>query len=383
MQPWIDNKVVEPVRQHLLNHNLDINARNVVHTLEKQGYIYTAKTVLKLVEQIEAEFSGLAPLKPLLAITGVTDIFVNGHAEVWLDKGLGLERYPLHFGNEERLCEIAIRLVNSTGRRLDDSQPAVDARLANGIRIHAVLPPLSPNKTLLSLRVPHQQSLNFENLITSESINELLADILYRVIKQKKNFLISGATGSGKTALLCALLELTDTNERLLIVEDSSELFPTHPHVVHLEAQQKNIEGSGEIVLQDLVKHALRMRPDRLIVGEYRGAEIKDLLHAFNTGHSGGRGTIHANSTKDLPARLEALCALAGLEREAAWAQINSALDLAIHVANENGKRFVSEITLVNNKSSGEVTMLPALSYDGSNIKELSGYQQLTELLKK
>ncbi|MFT4148415.1 MAG: TadA family conjugal transfer-associated ATPase [Micrococcaceae bacterium] len=383
MQQWVDQRLVGKVRSYLLQHELSICTQSVARALNHLHQIYSSETLLEVVEQIEAEFSGLGPLKPLLDLENITDIFVNGPQEVWIDRGNGLERYPLHFGNEEHLRSIATRLITSTGRRLDDSQQAVDARLSNGVRIHAVIPPVSPAKTLLSIRVPQQRKLTFEHLIKTGSLTPQLADILLNILEAKLNFLISGATGSGKTALLCALLEQCSPAHRLLLVEDSCELFPQHPHVVHLEAQQSNIENSGEVTLQQLVRHALRMRPDRLVVGECRGPEIRDLLQAFNTGHSGGCGTIHANSTYDLPARLEALCALSGLTQVASWTQINSALDIALHLENRNGRRFLSQISLVAANDEGKTIIIPALHYDGINVKEHEGYAELKRLMKR
>ncbi len=249
-----------------------------------------------------------------------TDVFCNGPGDVWVDYGSGLVRVPLAVP-EGRLRELAVRLVGLGGRHIDEASPAVDARLEGGIRVHAVLPPISPIGTLLSIRLPSQARIP----VTDERLRRLVAD--------RANLLITGAGGSGKTTLLAALLSLAAPTERIVAIEDVSELRVNHPHFVSLEARQSNLEGVGEVSLGRLLREALRMRPDRLVLGECRGAEVRELLSALNTGHDGGAGTLHANSLADVPARLEALGALAGMSDTALARQAVSAIGAVVHLS--------------------------------------------------
>jgi len=249
----------------------------------------------------------------------VTDVFCNGPGEVWVDHGGGLARVPLQL-SETRLRELAVRLVGLGGRHVDEASPTVDARLEGGIRVHAVLPPISPTGTLLSIRLPSQTRIP----VTDERLLSLVAS--------RANILITGAGGSGKTTLLAALLSYASEAERIVAIEDVAELRVDHPHFVSLEARQANLEGVGEVSLSRLLREALRMRPDRLVLGECRGAEVRELLSALNTGHDGGAGTLHANSLADVPARLEALGALAGMSEVAVARQAVSAIGAVVHL---------------------------------------------------
>ena len=250
--------------------------------------------------------------------------------------------------------------------------PFVDARLADGSRVHAVLGTLASPGTCISLRVPAHRSFSLEDCVASGSLTPGAAQLLSRMIEAKLAFLISGGTGSGKTTLLAALLALVPPDERIVIVEDSRELAPNHPHVVRIEGRPANTELAGAITLTDLVRQSLRMRPDRLVVGEVRGAEICDLLTAMNTGHEGGCGTVHANSTADIPARLEALASLGGLPRSALHAQLASALDAVVHIArDDSGMRRVAEISIfVREPGSGLVHSECAVHFrpDGGTV---------------
>ncbi len=259
-------------------------------------------------------------LLPLVEDPRTTDVFCNGAGEVWVDYGAGLSRVPLPL-SEERLRELAVRLVSLGGRHIDEASPAVDARLEGGIRVHAVLPPISPSGTLLSIRLPS----NTRIAVTDER--------LLRLVASRANLLITGAGGSGKTTLLAALLGHASPTERIVAIEDVAELRVAHPHFVSLEARQSNLEGVGEVSLSRLLREALRMRPDRLVLGECRGAEVRDLLSALNTGHDGGAGTLHANSLADVPARLEALGALAGMSDTALARQAVSAIGAVVHLS--------------------------------------------------
>ncbi len=269
---------------------------------------------------------------------------------------------------------------------LDDAAPFVDARLPDGSRAHAVLGCLASPGTCISLRVPAQRTFSLQDCVVSGSLTSGAAQLLSRMVEAKLAFLISGGTGSGKTTLLAALLALVPQQERIVIVEDSRELAPDHPHVVRIEGRPANTELTGAISLTDLVRQSLRMRPDRLVVGEVRGAEICDLLTAMNTGHEGGCGTVHANSTADIPARLEALASLGGLSRPALHAQLAAALDAVIHVArDDSGVRRVAEISIfVRGPRSGLVRSECAVQFcpDGGTVLG-PGSRQLERMLER
>ena len=284
----------------------------------------------------------------------ITDILVNGHKEVWIDQGQGLEKTKLTFLNEESVRSIAQKLALSTGRRLDQSQPYVDAQLTKTIRLHAILSPIANPGTVISLRIHRPQILSLDELVINKTITTSQKDFLNQIIKVKKSFVICGGTGSGKTTLLNSLLSEVNRNQRILIIEDSRELNPQHPHVVSLEGRPANIEGMGLITMKDLIKQSLRMRADRLIIGEVRGAEVIDWLSALNTGHSGSAGTIHANSIHEVVIRFESLGLMVGLSKEAIHSQLRTALDYVIHIERDSdGKRQVKAIGEFQTDSSG------------------------------
>jgi pilus assembly protein CpaF len=274
----------------------------------------------------------------------VTDIFVNGAGEVWADHGEGLERQSVAELDEPGIRDLAIRLIARGGRHIDETSPCVDVRLHDGIRVHAVLPPISPQGTLLSIRLPRVGHLSLADLQESGLFGLVPLGTVARLVEQRANILISGAGGSGKTTLLSAILSSAPESDRIVAIEDVAELRVAHPHFVSLEARQPNLEGAGEVGLQRLVREALRMRPDRLVLGECRGAEIRELLAALNTGHDGGAGTLHANSLADVPARLEALGALAGMSPTAVARQAVSAIDAVLHLRRDHGKRQLAEV---------------------------------------
>ena len=280
---------------------------------------FVATSTGGLLLQRRAMPSAFGELLPFAEDPAVTDVFCNGPGEVWVDRGAGLAAVPLTL-NEARLRELAVRLVSLGGRHIDEASPCVDARLAGGIRVHAVLPPISPIGTLLSIRFPSAVSIP----VTDPRLLDLVAS--------RANLLITGAGGSGKTTLLAALLSRAAPTERIVAIEDVAELRVDHPHFVSLEARQANLEGVGEVSLARLLREALRMRPDRLVLGECRGAEVRELLSALNTGHAGGAGTLHANSLADVPARLEALGALAGMSEVAVARQAVSAIGAVVHL---------------------------------------------------
>jgi len=284
------------------------------------------------------------PLAPYLADPAVTDVFVNGARDVWVDRGDGLQRRGHPELDESAVRALAIRLVALGGRHIDEANPCVDTRLHDGVRVHAVLPPVSPSGTLLSIRVPHLRPLALGDLEAAGFFSIVPLTDVTALVERRANLLVTGAGGSGKTTLLGALLGAASAGERIVAIEDVAELRVTHPHFVSLEARQANLEGAGGLDLARLLREALRMRPDRLVLGECRGAEIRELLGALNTGHDGGGGTLHANSLDDVPARLEALGALAGLSPTAVARQAVSAIGAVLHLERIDGVRRIAQL---------------------------------------
>jgi pilus assembly protein CpaF len=319
--------------------------------------------LLDVVEAVRAELVGAGPLEPLLADPAVTDVLVNGDRSVWVDRGGGLEQVRVAFADEGEVRRLAVRLAASAGRRLDDACPYVDARLPGGVRVHAILPPLAGGGTHVSLRVPHRRALTLDDLAVGGTVPPAWVPLLRAVVDSRCAFIVTGGTGCGKTTVLGSLLALVPASHRLVVVEDCTELKVDHPHVVRLESRPANVEGQGSVTMSDLVRQALRMRPDRLVVGEVRGGEVRELLTALNTGHEGGCGTVHANSARDLPARLEALGGLAGLTRDAVHAQAAGALDLVLHLRRSGGGRRLVQIGAVRRGREG-LEVVPALVAD-------------------
>jgi pilus assembly protein CpaF len=315
----------------------------LVDVINEQRLLTDTSTLQGLVAEVDQELHGLGPLATFVQ-PGVTDILVNGNREVWIDDATGLHKSTLVFHDEPAVRRLAVRLAASAGRRLDDASPWVDARLPNGMRLHAVLHPLSRDGSSISLRLPSNSPFTLRELEQRRMFSAQVRRQLQSLVASGEPFLVSGGTGTGKTTLLAAMLSEVPATQRIVIVEDSAELRVEHPHAVYLEGRPPNVEGAGAVTLRELVRQSLRMRPDRLIVGEVRGTEVLDLLNALNTGHSGGAATVHANSAADAGLRLELLAMQAGLAREAATAAIQSAFRTVIHLSRVNGKRVVSEI---------------------------------------
>ncbi|MWA06894.1 TadA family conjugal transfer-associated ATPase [Actinomadura sp. LD22] len=353
------------VRDRLAGAGGEATAGRVAAALRAEDRLLGDREVLALTDELRAEFVGAGPLEPLLRSPEVTDVLVNGPGEVWIDAGSGLVRTGVRFPDEAAVRRLAQRLTAAAGRRLDDASPYADARLPGGVRLHAVLPPVAATGTCLSLRLPRRRAFTLGELVAAGTVPAEGADLLSALIESRTAFLITGGTGTGKTTLLSSCLSLVDPGERLVLVEDSAELRPTHPHVVRLEARPPNVEGAGGVTLNDLVRQALRMRPDRLVVGEVRGPEVADLLQALNTGHEGGCGTLHANAAADVPARLEALACAAGLSREAVHSQLAAALDIVVHLVREpgGGRRRVAEVCLLRRAADGLVGAVPAVTF--------------------
>lgn len=355
-------QVVDLVRDHLARTPGELTPHRVQEALRAEGRIVGDATVLAVFEMLRRDVVGAGPLEPLLRLPGVTDVLVNGPDQVFIDRGSGLEPAPVAFPDDDAVRRLAQRLAAGAGRRLDDASPYVDLRLGDGSRFHAVLAPLARPGTVISLRVPSARAFTLAELESSGMVVPCVADLLRRLVLARSAFLVSGGTGTGKTTLLASLLSLVPPEERLVLVEDASELRPDHPHVVGLEARPANIEAAGAVELHTLVRQALRMRPDRLVVGEVRGAEVVDLLAALNTGHEGGCGTLHANSAADVPARVEALALAAGLGREAAHSQFASGVDVVVHLRRRDGRRVLTEIAVPCRGADGLVRMETAFS---------------------
>ncbi|MGO1840045.1 MAG: TadA family conjugal transfer-associated ATPase [Candidatus Microbacterium stercoravium] len=274
-------------------------------------------------------------LAPYVADPRVTDIFVNGSSGLFVDRGHGAERVPEWRASEREVHDLAVDLVGYGGRHVDDSSPLVDVRMPGGVRVHVVLAPISTGGTAVSVRVPRTADIDLDGLSAGGAFTPDVREWLGSLVARRANILVTGGAGCGKTTLLSALLGAAPRHERIVTIEDVAELRLDHPHHVALEARQANREGAGAIGLARLVRESLRMRPDRIVVGECRGEEIRDLLTALNTGHDGGAGTLHANGLADVPARLEALGALAGWDDHAVARQASSAFDVVLHLARD------------------------------------------------
>lgn len=358
-----DTLLVDRVRRRLIDGGAGTapSAARVAELLREEGLAVGAESLLRLISDLRDEFTGSGPLQSLVRDPAVTDILVNAPDEVWLDRGGGLERSHVVFADPSAVLLLAQRLAAAAGRRLDEAAPFVDARLPDGSRLHAVIPPVAQGCAAISLRIPRRRAFTLDELIASDTIDGEGAAWLRDVIDARLAFVITGGTGSGKTTILATLLGMVSPADRVLIVEDSAELRPEHPHVVRLEARPPNVEGAGAVNLRDLVRQALRMRPDRLVVGEVRGPEVVDLLAALNTGHEGGCGTVHANSPEDVPARLEALGLMAGLPRDAVHSLISAGLHVVIHVERQRSGRRVSALHVVKD-AGGRASAVPALT---------------------
>jgi len=339
------------------------------------------RNVRSLAGRLRSEVFGAGPLDPLLELSGVTDVLVNGSAGVWLDRGRGLERADLEIGDAAAVRRLAVRLATLAGRRLDETVPYVDGLLPGGVRLHAVLPPLVEDAAHISLRVPRRCPPRLDELAATGTCDPRGLAVLRRIVDARVAFVVSGGTGSGKTTLLASMLAEVADAERIVIVEDVRELQVDHPHVVRLESRAPNVEGRGEISLSTLVRQSLRMRPDRLVVGEVRGAEVRELLSALNTGHEGGCGTVHANASGDVLARFEALGALAAMSAEAVRSQLASALQVVVHLRRETSGRVVDEIGVIG-WNGAQLRVTPAMRRVGGALREEAGWSQLRDLLE-
>jgi len=325
----------------------------------------------RLVNDVQHELFGLGPLEPLLADPTISDILVNSHHTIYIERRGKIEPTNVRFKDDEHLMRVIERIVSSVGRRIDESSPMVDARLQDGSRVNTIIPPLSIDGPVLSIRRFGSEPLRMVALIENNALTKDIADMLQMVVHARLNVLISGGTGAGKTTLLNALSAFIPENERIVTIEDSAELQLQQPHVVRLETRPPNIEGRGEVTQRDLVKNALRMRPDRIVIGEVRGGEAIDMLQAMNTGHDGSLTTVHANTPRDALARLETMIQMTGmrLSDRAMRQQVASALNLVVQVARmSDGSRRVTSISEITGMEGETITMQEIFKYERSGV---------------
>jgi pilus assembly protein CpaF len=325
----------------------------------------------RLVNDVQHELFGLGPLEPLLADPTISDILVNSYSRIYVERRGKLEVTNVAFKDNEHLMRVIERIVSSVGRRIDESSPMVDARLRDGSRVNAIIPPLSIDGPVLSIRRFGAEPLRMNMLIENKALTRDIADMLQMCVTARLNVLISGGTGAGKTTLLNALSAYIPEDERIVTIEDSAELQLQQPHVVRLETRPPNIEGRGEVTQRDLVRNALRMRPDRIVIGEVRGGEAIDMLQAMNTGHDGSLTTVHANTPRDALSRLETMIQMTGmrLSDRAMRQQMASALDLVVQVARlSDGTRRLTSIAEITGMEGETITMQEIFLFERTGV---------------
>ncbi|WP_405488135.1 TadA family conjugal transfer-associated ATPase [Nocardia sp. NBC_00511] len=390
MSGLVTAELLDRVRERLAEGSADPDPAQVAAAIRTEaGGVLGDTDLLRALRLLQTEMTGAGVLEPLLHDPEVADVLVTAPDAVWVDRGHGLRRTSVRFADEAAVRRLAQRLALAAGRRLDDAQPWVDGRLTGteatlgdsfGVRLHAVLSPIAHDGTCLSLRVLRPATQTLDALATAGAIPPAAKSLLEHIVRARLAFLVVGGTGAGKTTLLSSLLAKVDPAERIICVEDAAELAPPHPHVVRLVARPANVEGAGRITVRDLVRQALRMRPDRIIVGEVRGPEVVDLLTALNTGHDGGAGTVHANSPQEVPARLEALAALGGMTRTALHSQLAAAIQVVLHVhRHPDGRRTLREIGVLT-AVDGHVHITPAWAADN---RPTPAADTLTRLLEE
>ena len=366
-----------------LGQQLDeISETDVAHIVRKELPLLSDVAAFETVDQVLTDMNGMGPLETLIKIPGVTDVVVNGPQDVWLDRGNGLEHSSITWSDEYELREFAVRLAQQMNRRLDEVQPFVDVRLKNGIRMHAIIPPLAQNGTCLSFRILKDDLRRLHELESIGMMDQSTADIINNILDSGLSFLICGGTGTGKTTLLSAMLHEVSQDQRVVVIEDLYEISIKNPHVINLQVRQPNVEGLGEVTMRSLVRQALRMRPDRLVIGEVRGVEIIDLFTALNTGHQGGCATVHANSAADVTARIEALGLLAGIPLSAVHSLFCSAISLIIEVKTISGVgRKISGLHLVE-LIDGQARIKPVYNWLTGEISR-DGIEKFEKLVKR
>jgi len=341
--------------------------------IEEQSAPLNARSREQIVKEVEDEVLGLGPLEPLLSEPTISDILVNNYHSVYIERFGRLELTPVRFKDNDHLMKIIDRIVSRVGRRIDESSPMVDARLADGSRVNAIIPPLAIDGASISIRRFSEDKMKLDDLVEKGALTLQMAEFLKSASKAKQNILISGGTGSGKTTMLNAMSNFIPADERIVTIEDSAELQLQLPHVVRLETRPANIEGKGEVSLRDLVKNSLRMRPDRIVIGEVRGGEAFDMLQAMNTGHDGSLTTVHANKPRDALARVENMVSMAGFELPTAAVrkQIASAINIIVQLNRlEDGSRRVISIQEVAGMEGDIITLSEIFKFDRTGLNE-------------
>jgi len=378
----MSGSLIDRVRERLASESVPLRPAVVAEAIRvESGGVLGDTELLSNLRILQTELTGAGILEPLLCADGTTDVLVTAPDAVWVDDEKGLRRANIRFADEAAVRRLAQRLALAAGRRLDDAQPWVDGLLTGmgsfAVRLHAVLPPVAVAGTCLSLRVLRPATQDLAALIAAGAIAPAAATLIGDVIAARLAFLVSGGTGAGKTTLLAAMLNGVAPDERIVCVEDAAELSPPHPHLVRLVARCANVEGVGEVTVRQLVRQALRMRPDRIVVGEVRGAEVVDLLAALNTGHDGGAGTVHANNPAEVPARLEALGALGGLDRAALHSQLAASIQVLLHVARDrSGRRRLGELAVLR-RTDERVRAVTVWHADRGFTDEIAGFHAL------
>jgi pilus assembly protein CpaF len=342
----------------------------VATLLSREGPVLSTAQRSMLIRQIVDESLGLGVLEPLLADETVTEIMVNGPNDIWIERDGQISRVTASFGGEAELMQTIDRIVSAVNRRVDESSPMVDARLPTGERVNVIIPPLSlVGPTLTIRRFP--RAFTFDQLVAMATIDRATADLLRSMVRARLSIVVSGGTGSGKTTMLNAMSGFIPPDERIVTIEDSAELQLQQPHVVALESRPPNVEGKGQVTIRDLVRNALRMRPDRIVVGEVRGPETLDMLQAMNTGHDGSLTTVHANSTEDSLIRLETLASMSDVDVpfQALRDQINTAIDVIVQLERSaDGRRRVVEVAAIASRHRDSLRLAPIMAFDHDPI---------------
>ncbi|MBS2531308.1 TadA family conjugal transfer-associated ATPase [Catenulispora sp. NF23] len=373
--------LVDRVRTRLATPPVRVDMQAILAALRAEGCMLDGRDLRAAAYQVRSELTGAGVLDRFLSDPEVTDVLVNAPDSVWIERAGTLSRADVRFPDETAVRRLAQRLAAHAGRRLDDAAPCVDGVLPDGARLHAVLPPVAVRGTLISLRVPPRRAFTMERLTAGGLTTEHGAHLLQAIATARLSYLVTGGTGSGKTTLLGALLGLVPADERIVVTEECAEVVVDHPHVARLQCRIANQENRGAVNLRTLVRQALRMRPDRVVVGEVRGPEVLELLAAMNTGHDGCAATLHANGVEDVVARVEALAAPAGLSQGALHAQLASAVQAVVHLVREKGKRRLASIGVIE-RGFAETQVLPAVDFDAAGTATYgAGAERLSRLL--